>query len=281
MVFAQEGNGIFFVDQTNRVIRISDTQGSSFRDTLPAVSHDAKKIAWVRQDLDQKIGTSGFVETFIVLANNDGSGQTRVSPSPGVIQDAPAFEPLAGGTRLAWSEFRAESVGAGGPTEYGVRIHDFRQKTDQFACQGELSIPGRARKYRCFGQHLVWPCEDVLILTQDFAEIYLDTRSPTTIYPAITSAAIAQLGDPDLRENPAGFYPAFPISASYTSCSGRLVFDGVMTTITGNSPSLRFFVADVDGGALFPLNIQNHSSDYDTQKTANFLFSVATPQQVP
>ena len=61
----------------------------------------------------------------------------------------------------------------------------------------------------------------------------------------------------------------------------RMIFDGLVSSVDGDLPSLGFFVAGVDGKNVARLYLQGHTYDYDPTNTAGYLFSVATPQFVP
>lgn len=278
-------DGIYFIATSGRIRQISHTDGTGFHDSLPAVSFDGSEVAWVRENSKSRIGDSRFFETMIMVAPTNGGPAQAVNPRPGVVQDAPAFEPLAGSRRIAWSEFNAQTLGPQGPIDYGVYVHDRVAATGRYLCkQGDLAhLDGlrAGRSFRCFGQHLTWPCPEAIVLPQDFIELYLDGSPATTILPEVVTAAVGNLGDPVLSEPGDGFYPAFPLSASYASCTDRFIFDGLLTSPEGEAPTLSLFVAQVDGGGLFTLNVRGHSADLDTFNTSNYLFSVATPQFVP
>lgn len=279
IAYNRKGDGIFLIDIDGRVNRISRTDGTAFVDSSPAVSWDGSRVAWVREDTSRPIAGSGFFETEIWLANFDGSDARALAPTPGTIQDAPKFQPGRDASQLVWSEFSALNLSANGPQNFGVRVFDWRANTDLYLCQDPGPIIDGAQ-YRCFGQHTAWPIDNAIILTQSFLELYLDGRPSTSVYfPLVNSVSSQNIGAPVL-EGPQGFFFAFPMSASYQGVA-RMVFDGVVTSIEGNLPNLGFFIAEVDGQSVWPLNIQGRNFDYDPINTAGFLFSVATPQFIP
>jgi hypothetical protein len=295
---AHNGQGLAFVrdfeihvvTNSGRIRKISDISGTRFKDSLPAVSRDAEYVAWVREDFSRPIGNTGFVEAFIMMANFDGTNVREVAPVAGSIQDAPAFDPARGATRLAWSEFNVATLHPSlGPQDYGVRIHDFRSGTGTWACQSRNgTTPGteilkpRDTPYRCFGQHLAWPREDALILSQDLLEVYVREGRLGSIWAElITSVQRQQTGIPQIGGRADGFFPAFPISASYSRDAGVMVFDGVLDSVDGDLVTLAMFLSDTAGGAPRRIDVSGWTADFDTVSTAGYLFSVARPTIVP
>jgi len=280
---------IHIITSSGRIKKVSDTGGGDFKDSLPALSFDGTKVAWVREDFGRSIGAGGFVETFIMMSDVDGTNPVKVNPKENIIQDAPTFEPKMGSTRLAWSEFNATTLGSTGPNDYGVFIFDYQNNTGKFACKGVNGVtagaPNRFSPFpptRCFGQHLTWPREDVLVLGQDLLEIFPDTGVLTTIHgEIIKSIQSQQTGFPVTTGRADGFFPPFPISVSYDRTSTRIVFDGMMSSIDGDLPSLAIFTAGADGSAVLRFEINGYTHDDDVTNTANHFFSVATPQIVP
>ncbi|MCA9552034.1 MAG: hypothetical protein KC933_18485 [Myxococcales bacterium] len=278
IAFATNGDGIFLITTSGRIRRISDTRDTTYRDSLPAVSWEGDRVAWVREDSSQPIGDTGFDQTYIMIANADGSDIHALSPAANTIQDAPKFEPRAGGTRLVWSEFAADTLTVDGPQDYGIRLFDFITNTDRYLCRGDVQVDGYV--YRCFGQHLAWTVNDAVVLPQSFLELYIDGSPATSSYVNVLESITSQsLGTPVL-DGPHGFYNAFPMSVSYQYLD-RMVFDGLVTSVEGDLTSLGLFVAGVDGGNIWRLNLAGLVYDYDPVSTAGFLFSVATPQVVP
>ncbi len=278
VAFARKDDGIFLIGVSGRVKRISETDGTAFQDSLPAVSADGRRVAWVREDRAKPVADTGFYETSIWVANFDGTDARAVFPRPGSVQDAPVFEPILGSNRLAWSEFDATSLGPNGPQRYGIWLHDLANVSGQFVCQTSYRIVDRV--YRCFGQHLAWPIPNTLVLPQQFLEISLDGTAPNTVYLTILdSLTTQQLGQPIIEQIP-GFYSPFPLSASYQGIE-RMIFDGVVTSVEGDLPSLNFMIAAVSGDSVWPLVLANRATEYDPASTGGFLFSVATPQFMP
>ena len=298
---ARNGGGIVFVKDfeihaitsSGRIRKISETSGTDFKDSLPAISADALYVAWVREDFSRKIGDSGFVETYIMLANFDGTNQRALQPQDGVIQDAPVFDPAIDATRVAWSEFAISSLSStDGPLDYGVRIFDFTSNMGSFACKSEngltpgtsaLQPRGGAGSYRCFGQHLAWPRDDVLVLPQNFLEMYLRQGQIGSIWNEAVTAVQRQVNlNPEIGARQDGFHAAFPLSVSYTPDAATMVFDGVIgPTPEGDLRTLAFFIGDSSGSSPRRVEVLGLKNDLDTVNTANFLFSLATPQLVP
>jgi hypothetical protein len=282
IAFARQDEGIFLITESGRIKRISDVSDSKLKDSLPAVSADGLWVAWTREDLDRPIGESGFSETYIMLAKFDGSDARPISPSPGVVQDAAAFEPRGSSTKIAWSEFNATTVDAGGPRDYAIQLHDFQTGTSRPLCTGD-QIVGNA-VFRCFGQHLAWPLANALVLPQTFFEIYVDGSASTSSYEVLLDSMIGQqVGMPHLEafpNTPPGFFRAFPLSASYQG-STRMILDGVVTFLDGDAPTLGLIVASVDGSEVWRLVLDGQRNVLDAQNTAGYLFSVATPQFIP
>ncbi len=238
-------------------------------------------MAWVREDTGRPIGDTGFFETQILLARSDGSESRALLPKPGVVQDAPRFEPTAGSVRLAWSEFDPRSISPGtgdGPTTYGLWVHNFRDDVGQFACTDPaVVIDGLVQ--RCFGQHLAWPDPSVLVVTQGLFEVFLDGSNPSQVFSTLLSSVEGQqLGSP-LRIQTGLGYSTFPISASYLG--DRLIFDGIVTNTDGSENTLALWVASVDGTQAWRLQIDGYGPDIDERSTNGYLFSVATPQLMP
>ncbi len=280
LAFARKDDGIFLITESGRISRISDTKGTAFADSLPAVSFDGVKVAWVREDFGRPLGDGGFVETYIMIANFDGSDAHAVSPREGAVQDAPVFEPLPRSSQLAWSEFAVSTLTSGGPQDYGIWVHDYKLNTGRYACK-DPGLIIREALYRCFGQHLAWPVQTAIVVPQEFLEISTFGDDPTTIYPEILAGISSQqAGVPETTPAFSGFHAPFPLSASYDGVN-RLIFDGLVGSIEGDSPTLGFFVAQVDGGGLWRLLIQDHSADLDPSSTGSYFFSVATPQLIP
>jgi hypothetical protein len=280
IAFARAGEGIFLITESGRIKRISDTAGTQFKDSLPAVSYDGVKVAWVREDFGKPYGDTGWVDTYIMIANFDGSDARPVEPREGAIQDAPVFEPIPRSNQLAWSEFSVATIGAGGPQDYGIRIHDHKLNTGRYLCQNPAIVVD-GFEMRCFGQHLAWPVQNAIVQPQQFLEIYPDGSNSTTVLGQILDGIFAQqAGVPETTPAFSGFHRPFPLSASYDGLN-RMIFDGLVGSVEGDLPTLGFFVAGVDGGGLWRLNIQDYFSDYDLGNTANYFFSVATPQLIP
>lgn len=279
IAFVRLDDGIHFITTSGRVVRISDTRDTDFKDSLPAVDFDGTRVAWVREDTARPIGETGFFETYIMVANADGTEARELSPVRGTVQDAPAFEPVRGGTRLAWSEFSAETLTQNGPRDYGVRVFDVRTTSDFYLCRSPAKVIDGA-EFRCFGQHLAWPIEGAVVLPQSFMELYLDGRAPTQVLGnVLNSIQGQQLGAPILEPIP-GFFAPFPLSASYLGQS-RMIMDGLVTSTEGDLGGLGFFVAQVDGQSLWRLNLEGYRFDVDERNTAGYFFSVATPQLIP
>jgi hypothetical protein len=278
IAFATAGDGVFLITTSGRIRRISDTRGTALRDSLPAVSFEGDRVAWVREDTGQPIGDTGFFQTYIMMANADGSDARALSPSPNTIQDTPKFEPRFGGNRLVWSEFAADTLSVEGPQDYAVRLFDFTTGTDRFLCRGDVEVAGFL--FRCFGQHLTWTVNDAVVLPQSFLELYIDGSPATSSYVNLLESISSQeLGRPVLQ-GPPGFFNAFPLSVSYQYLD-RMVFDGLVTSVEGDLPTLGIFVAGVDGGNVWRLSLDGQTFDYDAINTAGFFFSVATPQVIP
>jgi hypothetical protein len=227
-----------------------------------------------------------------MLANFDGTGEQKVAPKDGVIQDTPVFDPTPTSTKLAWTEFNATTFVAGfGPKDYGVWIQDFSSNTGRYACKsnadgstpGATMLPGRdTGAYRCFGEHLSWPGPNTLMLGQDLLFLHLDDGSLSTIWGQVMqSIQTQQTGFPVLSSRGDGFFPPFPISASWAPDASRFVFDGLIASIAGDNPTLSFLISAPDGGNVYRIPVDGYSNDSDTVATSNFLFSVATPQIMP
>lgn len=298
------GNGIAFAaddgiyvitSPEGRVRRITDTTATDFIDSLPAVSYNADKVAWVRADQSRPIGETGFFETYVMIANFDGTDLVEVSPSAGVIQDAPAFDPRPdpAATRLVWSEMLATSVAPGiGPTVYGIQIFDYRAGSGYYLCRSQQGLTtglenvqrvDAADNPRCFAQHVMWPEPETVVLGQSMLNLYLDGRPTDSPLAAMHKSYSSQQDGFAIRTvfNP-GFYPAWPLSASYSLSGSVMVFDGVYLPVDGmNNNSLGLFVAALDGTSVTRLLIEGYANDIDTINTGNYLFSVATPKIVP
>jgi hypothetical protein len=280
IAYAKDGEGIFLITSTGRIRRISDTRGTPFVDSIPAVSFDGSRIAWVREDTSRPIGETGYLETYAMVSDFDATNARAVNPKPGVIQDTPAFEPISGSTQIAWSEFNANTSSAQGPVDVGVWIHNFSENTGRFACQGRVVDPVQNLSAPCVGQHLVWPIPQFLVLTQNFLEIPLNSASPAILGPTIVNSILnQQFGIPVLVSNPYGFFPPFPISASYAG--PNMVFDGVIDTIDGDFRTLAFFLARPDGTEIRRFAINGLLADFDPLSTRDYTFSVARPQLIP
>lgn len=277
-VYASEGDGIYLVTTSGRIRRITDTRGEDYKDSLPALSFEGDRVAWVREHTDRPIGETGFFQTSIYMANADGTEQRELSPIVNTIQDAPKFEPRFGGTRLVWSEFAADTLGPGGPNDYGIRIFDFVTNTDRYLCRGNTLVGGAPQ--RCFGMHLAWTVNDAVVLGQSFLELYLDGSPSTSAYGSVIESVSSQTTGAPVLEGPPGFYGAFPLSVSYQFLD-RMVFDGLVSAVDGDLPTLALFVAGIDGKNVSRLYLAGHGFDYDIVNTAGYLFSVATPQFVP
>jgi len=294
MAFAGEDGIYVITSPEGRISRITDTTATTFVDTLPAVSYKADRVAWVRADTSRPIGETGFVESYIMIANFDGTDVHEVGPTPGVIQDAPAFDPRPdpNATRLAWSEFDAASVAPNvGPTVYGIWVYDYRISSGTYVCRSingvtpELDGVTRVNTHdpRCFGQHLVWPVPDTLVLSQTMLEIDLLGRGKQSpLAEMLKGYKSQQDGIPVTTTFNAGFYASFPVSSSYSADGGTMVFDGVIQPVDAmNFNTLQIFVAASDGTQVTRLLIDGYGSDIDTNTTNNYLFSVATPRIVP
>lgn len=285
IVFARDQDGIFLINTSGRISRISETTDAmQVRDSLPSIAFEGTKVAWVREDLTKPIGQTTFFETYIMVADYDGGNAHPVQPNAGVVQDAPVWEP-EGSSRLAWSEFDVGTLGAVGPSIFGVYLHDLASGTGRYVCRNpETRIDNaegdRPWAYRCFGEHLAWPRPDVIVTSQDLIEINLTDGTLQTIWPQVVlSVQHSETGDPVIAANTDGFFPAFPISTSYSD--DRLIMDGVVSPHDGDVDTLAFYVSDLDGGGVWRLPIDGFRGDLDTGNTNNFLFSLATPQLVP
>lgn len=286
------GDGIYLITASGRIKQISDTSDTPFHDSLPALSFDAARVAWVREDTSRKIGASDFSETYIMMANADGTMERKLQPIAGVVQDAPAFDPAPNSVRVAWTEFNANTLVPGfGPRDYGIRIFDFVNNTGTTPCQvdngttrGTEVLPPRETPYRCFGEHMTWPVPNTIVLGQDLLEINLDGRGMGSTWGEVVKAAQAQeTGSPDIGTRGDGFFPRFPLSVSYDTGASNMVVDGVVFSVDGNLPTLAFFLSTADGGNAYRIPIQGLSPppDIDTVNTVDYLFSLATPQIIP
>lgn len=285
IVFAREDDGIFLINTSGRVSRVS-TSGNRFKDSIPAISPDGARVAWVREDRSRPIGESGFFETSVMIANYDGSDAREALPRAGVVQDAPVFDPNPASLRVAWSEFNAITFGPGGPTDFGIWVHNYQTDTGRYACQSPpIYLGDRSRPYRCFGQHLTWVAANgasFIVTGQDLLEINVDTGELSTIWPElIVGLQSQQSGIPDIGDNPSGFFPRFPLSVSYARNLDRLVFDGIVQLVDGDDPTLAFFSAAIDGGGAWRIPIDGYAADVDQFRTGDYTFSLATPQLVP
>lgn len=279
IAFARKDDGIFLITESGRIRRISDTRDTKLKDSLPAVSYDGVRVAWVREDESKLIGESGFPQAYIMVANYDGSDARPVNPRENTVQDAPVFEPVPRSNKLAWSEFSVLTLTQGGPQNYGIWVHDMDANTGNFICNDPTVIEGL--QLRCFGQHLEWPIQNAIVVPQNFLELNPIDGSRGTIYPQVLSSVMTQqAGVPETTPAIQGFHRPFPLSASYDGIN-RLVFDGLVGSVEGDLPTLAFFVSQVDGGGVWRLRVQGHSFDYDLGNTGNFLLSVATPQLIP
>lgn len=277
IAFARRERGIHLIRSDGTIRQISDTEGTSFVDTLPAVSFDGDRVAWVRENTRQQIGSSGLFETAIWVANADGSNARAINPKSEVIQDAPAFEPATGSSRLAWSEFNATTLGRLGPTSYGVWVHDLDAFSGRFACSDRTDVTGGPR---CFGQHLAWPEPRTLVLGQQMLEIDPATGPRRTLLGDLLDALASQPGAVDRAPSLSGFFPPFPLSTHYAG--GLMIMDGLFLPVDGNQPGLTFFVANAPNAATPQrFEIPGFQSDFDPQSTAGYLFSLATPQLIP
>ena len=281
IAFAREGDGIFLVNTNGRVRRISETSGTSFADSLPAVSFDGQLVAWVREDLSKPIlaasgRESGFSQSYIMVANADGSDPRAQLPKEGIVQDAPRFEPKDRSYRLVWSEFDARTINAAGPQNYGIWLHDPIVKMGSFICQAPGIVVGQVQ-YRCFGQHLAWPVPNTIIIPQNGLEFSLDGSPQDNVQPRLVEALqTQQLGIPVI-EQIGGFHRTFPISAHYLR-NELMIFDGIVTSVDGDLPTLAFYLASTDGSAVRRVTIEGYTFDYDPAFTGGFFLSVATPQ---
>jgi hypothetical protein len=236
----------------------------------------------VREDRGHPIGMTGYYETVIMMANFDGKETKAVSPKMGVVQDAPVFDPMPTSTRIAWSEFNPSTITVEGPQSFGIWIHDFSNASGHFACKSPaVRIRDRDAPYRCFGQHLSWPLSDVIVTGQDLLEVHFDGTLDTIWDNIVDGLLRAQFGTPDLTRGPPRFFGRFPISVSYSAVVDRVVFDGVVIPIDGDQPTLGFFSASIDGGGAWRIPLDGYKSDLDRVNTADYLFSLATPQLVP
>jgi hypothetical protein len=292
MAFASDDGIHVITAPEGRFRRVSDTSGTTFRDSLPALTPRADRVAWVREDTSKPIGDTGFFETFIMMANFDGTDARALEPKTGVVQDTPVFSPSddPAKTKIAWSEFAAESVIPGaGPSDYGIEVFDYVARTGTFACKsrdgvtpGTENLPNRGWPYRCFGQHLTWPLEDVLVLSQDMLEISLSGGPLASVWGAIVETfQQQQIGIPQIGSRADGFFPAFPISSSYTADVSKIVMDGVVGSLEGDQPTLSIIVSEIDGTGVYRVQIDGWMNDLDTTGTNAFLFSLATPRAIP
>ena len=291
MAFVKDYN-IHLITSSGRIRQVTDNADTGFLDSLPAVSADARYVAWVREDTSRPIGDTGFSETYIMMAEFDGSNLVELAPETGIVQDAPVFDPAPGSNRIAWSEFEAISILPGsGPQVYGVRVFDHVNTTSNFPCRaqngqtpGIQMLPPRDNlpAYRCYGQHLAWPTNDVLVLSQDMLEISLSKNTLDSVWSmVIQGVQQQQTGIPDIAANVNGFFPRFPLSASYAQNSSLMVFDGYISEIDGNNPSLAIYTAPPTGAVPQRLKIAGYTTDIDATNTADYLFSVATPRIIP
>ena len=277
LAYVRPEDGVFIIGRDSVVRRVSRTDDRVL-DSLPAVSFDGQFVAWVREDKNRPIAGTGFLETAIWIARSDGSEARPVAPKTGVVQDAPRFEPVNGSFRLAWSEFDPASIGVDGPEVFGLWVHDFRDNVGRLVCQSPGIVIDTTFQ-RCFGQHLAWPRPNVLIVPQSFMEVYLDGQPPAQVYTTLLSSAEGQqLGGPVVLPTPFG-YSTFPVSASYLG--DRMIFDGIVNSVEGNSTTLSLWVAVVDGTQAWRLQLGGHLPDIDVASTRDYLFSVATPQLIP
>lgn len=283
LAFARRGDGIFFADESGTVHRVSQTAGTDFLDSLPAVSFGGTHVAWVRERTDRPIAGTGFYESEIMLANRDGSDARALLPRPGIVQDAPRFRPTAGPIEIAWLELDPQTMTAAGPTRHGLWVHDARTGSGRYLCTGPVATT--AGPIRCFGQHLDWPEADTLVLGQPLLELNRVTGAAATIRSQVVAGLGQSIqGVPVTTPNPNGFHPAFPLSVHFQPAGApvrRALMDGLIAAIDGDQPSLGFVVANPDGSGVWRLDIAEHGPDFDLDNTQSYLFSLATPQFIP
>ncbi|MBI4819793.1 MAG: hypothetical protein HY791_26200 [Deltaproteobacteria bacterium] len=292
LAFARD-SGIHVISSSGRIKRISDTTDTPFVDSLPSVSPEADRVAWVREDSSRPIGDSGYFESFVMMAAFDGTQMREVQPTRGLIQDAPVFDPDPKRARLAWSEFDPTSiVAAFGPRNYGIFVYDYVAESGDYVCQSVDGItPGAGavtpspdqRSYRCFAQHLAWPVPDTIVTGQDLLEISTTGGSlASTLSMILESIGAQQAGYPFVDPRRDGFHAAFPISVSFSNDARQLfLFDGVVGSVEGDDPTLAFFGARYDGGGLFRVRVAGQTQDVDTISTREYFLSVATPTIIP
>ncbi len=278
LAFVREGQGILLADEQGDIRRVSDVRESDFVDSLPAVSADGDRVAWVRRDTRAPIRGTNLVETQVWVANRDGSNARPVNPRPGVIQDAPAFDPTPQSARLAFTEFSVRTLGPRGPVDYGVWLHDLELEGGRYLCEGAYELPS-GRVVRCFGQHLAWPEPRRLVLPQELLE-FDPTLGPTgSSLDQLLAGIGGTVGAPDRTASPSGFFPPFPVSGSFRG--DVMVVDGVYRPFDGDNPTLSLFIAGRNGENPFRFRVAGHRFDLDPGGTAGYLFSLATPQIVP
>lgn len=277
-VFARRGEGIHIVDADGGVRQLSDTHDQPFIDTLPAVSAEGDRVAWVREFTDRPVGNTGFFEAQIWVVNSDGSDARAVNPKSGMVQDAPSFEPVTRSTRLVWSELNPATIGQNGPQDYGIWLHDLAAFSGRFVCQGASTLDD-GTVARCFGQHVVWRERSRIVLPQQMLEIDVEFGPVTSHLDNFLGAIASQVGTPERTPSPSGFFPGFPLSASYIG--DVMLIDGVFVPLSGDYAYLGFFFAGRDGSGPTLITISGRNDDLDAAKTAGYLFSLATPQLVP
>jgi hypothetical protein len=291
IVFATD-DGILAITSSGRFRRISKTTGMNLYDSIPAVSPNADRVAWVREDHNRPIAGSNGFETYVMLANFDGSNAQPASPKDGIIQDAPAFSPDPMASKLAWTEFNATTIDPNtGPHDYGVWVHDYKAISGHYVCRsapdghtiGAEMLMRDIGPYRCFGEHLAWPAPNVLVLGQDLLEIHTDTGELVPVWQKVIDGInMMQIGQALTQTLQGAFFPAFPLSVNYAPDGSRFVFDGLMgsTDSTGND-GLAILTASSDGTSVYRVPVQGYGADYDPYRTANYTFSWATPQIIP
>lgn len=290
-------DGIYaIIGPEGRFKRITDTSGTSFVDKMPAVSPNGDRIAWVREDRERPIpDTIELYETYVMLANVDGTSARELEPRPGVIQEAPVFDPREDPriTRIAWSEWVvATTVSGTGPRDYGIYAYDFAAGTGGYLCKSVngvtpntegLVVIDRRLPYRCFGQHLDWPSVDRIVITQDQFHFSTQGQGTFTGLPELSRSVKMQVeGIPFDAPRGDGFYPMWPLSSHTSPFLNVMVFDGpFQTPLEANGDTLGIWIAQPDGSSAVRLKIQGFQSDIDLVNTRNYYFSLTTPRIIP
>lgn len=263
LAFVRE-DGIYFIGEDDRLRRLTDTDHDRYVDIQPALSSDARSLAWTRVDTHAKLAGGAHPAYIMVRGTAEGSEARAVfrRDAQGVNQVGAVFHPTDP-SRLAW----AEQDMATGAT--AVVVSSWQDGTRSVVCEGTAQDPA------CRATSLRWPVPETLVATR------MNTKTLTEL-PVAGGAAVSQLAQLQKQIEGAALTPSHPDSVAYPQkpLEQEMLLALFLRSMLGDE-GVAFYLANHQVQKLRRLNIQGYTHEPQVANTdAGLPIPIATPQIV-